>query len=347
MIKIDDPNRDGGVIFHQDVNRGKRSILLDLRRPEGREVFWRLLEDADVLVENFRQGALERLGLGYEQVRAVRPDIIYASLNTYGYAGPRAGQPGWEQLAQATTGMQMRYGAPVGERGRPALQPFAVLDFGTGLAAAYGVALALRQRRLTGLGQRVQTSLVATAGTMQSLFLPGLYGQADGLEPSGQGAKGFSPFHRLYRAADGWFFLAMTSGDLPAAEAIAGLGGLRSQTAKRIGSFLEEQFARRPVAEWVQELQGAGIGAHALRSVAEVMSDPWARSHGVALTREAPGLGLVDTIGPVAQLSRTPTQPGRPAGYAGSEGREIVRESGLSEPELQLLIDAGVVGGRL
>src|SRR5439155_5153663 len=98
VIKIDTPRRPANRV-HNDVNRGKRSILLDLKTPEGLDLFWRLVEDADVIVENFRVGVVERLGIGYEQVRARKPDIVYASINAYGYEGPWAGRPGWEQVA--------------------------------------------------------------------------------------------------------------------------------------------------------------------------------------------------------------------------------------------------------
>ena len=132
VIKIEAPQRPPGAAFHYDVNRAKRSIVLDLKRPGALDVFWRLLEDADVVTQNFRRGVAERLGFGYEQVRARRPDIVYASLNTYGHVGPFADRPGHEQIAQAATGMQARYGGD----DRPELQRYAVNDYGTGYFGA-------------------------------------------------------------------------------------------------------------------------------------------------------------------------------------------------------------------
>ncbi|HZU75552.1 MAG TPA: CoA transferase, partial [Dehalococcoidia bacterium] len=146
VIKIDGParpsvlaqgrqNAAGPNSFNLEVNRGKRSIVLDLKTPEGQELFWKLAEDADVIVENYRKGVIDRLGVGYEQVRERRPDIVYASLNAYGYEGPWAGWPGHEQMAQTVSGMSVRFGG----EGRPVLQPVAVNDFGTGLLGAYAV----------------------------------------------------------------------------------------------------------------------------------------------------------------------------------------------------------------
>ena len=117
---------------HNDINRGKRSILLDLRSDEGRDVFWKLLEDADVVAQNYRAGSLERLGLGYEEVRKRKPDIIYASLNAYGHIGPWAERPGHEGFAQATAGMTHRFGGD----GVPESQPNPVNDYGTGFMGA-------------------------------------------------------------------------------------------------------------------------------------------------------------------------------------------------------------------
>ncbi|MFQ6026235.1 MAG: CoA transferase, partial [Dehalococcoidia bacterium] len=123
VIKIDDPSRPYDPVGNVDVNRGKRSLLLNLKQEVGRDVFWKLLESADVVVENYRKGSIAKLGLGYEEVRKRKPDIIYASLNAYGYDGPWAERPGWEQLAQATSGMEVRRG---GRDGAPMLMPYPV-----------------------------------------------------------------------------------------------------------------------------------------------------------------------------------------------------------------------------
>jgi crotonobetainyl-CoA:carnitine CoA-transferase CaiB-like acyl-CoA transferase len=119
VIKIEAPARASQSGFHNDINRGKRSIILDLKTREGLEVFMRLVDTADVVVQNFRNGVADRVGFGYEAVRARKPDIVYASLNAYGQVGVFAGRPGHEQIAQAATGMQERYGGD----GRPRLRP--------------------------------------------------------------------------------------------------------------------------------------------------------------------------------------------------------------------------------
>ena len=120
-IKIDDPSRPYDAAGNVDVNRGKRSIQLDLKSERGKEVFWKLVDSADVVVENNRKGAMERMGLGYEEVSRRKPTIVYASLNAFGYDGPWSQRPGWEQLAQATSGIQVRRG---GRDAAPKLLPY-------------------------------------------------------------------------------------------------------------------------------------------------------------------------------------------------------------------------------
>ena len=149
VIKIDDPARPYDPSGSLDVNRGKRSILLDLKQEAGRQVFFDLLETADVVVENYRKGSLAKLGLDYDSLKQRKPDLVYASLNAYGYDGPWSERPGWEQLAQATSGMQARRG---GRDAAPMLMPYPVNDYGTGMMGAYAVALALHERNRTGPG---------------------------------------------------------------------------------------------------------------------------------------------------------------------------------------------------
>ncbi len=325
VVRIDNPQR-GNVVFHVDINRGKRSLLLDLKKPEGLDVFWKLLENTDVVVQNFRKGVAEQLGIGYEAVKARKPDIIYASLNTYGRVGPWADRPGHEQIAQAATGMQERYGGD----GRPTLAPFAVNDYGTGFMGAFGVALALLHRRKTGEGQHINTALAYTATMLQSLFLQDYEGkQWD--EPRGLEAIGSGPLNRAYRANDGWFFLAARPGDLPA--------GLVSKSEHE----LETIFAEGSSGRWVAELCAAGAGAHAiLQDYRALMEDPWVVERGLSITRDHEGLGPVTTIAPSPKLSRTPATPGRPAPPPGSDVASILAEIGMLS-ELDRLVEAGVV----
>ncbi len=336
VIKVDAPQREGGIAFHSDVNRGKRSILLDLKSDQGREVFWKLVEWADVVVQNYRAGALERIGLGFEEVRKRKPGIIYASLNAYGHGGPWEHRPGWEQLAQAASGMQMRYG---GEQ--PVLAPFPVNDYGTGILGSFGVLLALLHKARTGNGQQVRSALAYTAGLLQSPFFSDYEGKRWD-EPRGQDSLGSGPLHRLYEASDGWLFLALPESQLATLAGVEGMPSTADLAPEKRESKLEAAFRTASVETWVRRLQAAGIGAHAAVSVPELQVDPWVVEHGLLLTREHDGLGLVTTNGTSARLSETPPQPGAPASRPGADARSVLATIGL-EDQLQALETRGVV----
>ncbi len=327
VVKIEPPMRPPNDTFHLDVNRGKRNIVLHLGTPEGQEVFWRLVEGADVVVQNFRKGVAERLGIGYEQVRARRPDIVYASINTYGQVGPFAGRPGHEQIAQAATGMQARFGG----EGQPRLQNYAVNDYGTGYLGAYAVALAMLHRQRTGEGQHVDAALAYTATLIQSPFMVAYEGKRWD-EPRGLDVVGSGPLHRAYEASDGWFFLGARTADLDALQRIAGLEEIGTLDSEALERALEDRFLGKSVDEWVSALNAAGAGAHrVLADTEELMTDPWVVAHGLSLTREHTGPGLVTTTGPAPRLSRTPVVPGRPAPPVGGDALDVLAEIGMED----------------
>jgi crotonobetainyl-CoA:carnitine CoA-transferase CaiB-like acyl-CoA transferase len=338
VIKIDNPQRGGSIASHNDVNRGKRSLLLDLKTAAGRDVFWRLLEGADVVAQNYRAGKLDKLGLSYEHVRQRKPDIIYASLNAFGHVGPWAARPGHEQFAQAATGMQRRFGGD----GQPMIQPNPINDYGTGFMGAYAVALALLHRQRTGEGQHVDTALAYTAMIHQSPFMQ-VYAGKRWDEPGGQERLGSGPLHRAYRARDGWFFLGARLSDLPRLVTVDGLASIATQPQEALEHILEQRFASDTITNWVARLTSAGIGAHrCVSDLDALLQDPWVAAHQLSLTREHADIGLVTTCGPAPRLSRTPIRVGQPASRPGSDAPEIFSEIGLDH-RLAALIEADVV----
>ena len=334
VIRIDSPHVKT-VLRHNDINRGKRSILVDLKTPGGLEIFWKLVDKADVVLQNFRGGVAERLGIDYERVRARRPDIVYGSMNTFGHIGPYANRPGHEQLGQAVSGMQVRFGSA-----KPATAPFAANDYGTGLMACYGVALALLHRRRTGEGQFVDSALAYTATMLQSALLQDYTGKAWD-EPHGQEATGSGPLDRLYQASDGWLYLsAPAPGELAHCTELAGLANLHGTELERA---LEERMRSRTVAAWVELLNKAGIGAHrVVPDLPELMTDPLTVARGVAITRDHEGFGPITTTAPGVRLSRTPVTPGRPAAKPGSDAASVLAEIGMAG-DLDRLIREKVV----
>ena len=338
VIKIDNPNRESSMEAHNEVNRAKRSILLDLKTEEGRNVFWHLLEDADVVTENYRAGRVQKLGLGYEEVRKRKPDIIYVSLNAFGHQGPWADRPGHEPFAQAATGMDHRLGGD----GPPLRQPSPINDYGTGFMGAYGVALALLHRLRTGQGQYINSSLAYTAMTHQSPFMQ-LYDGKTWDETRGADSLGDGPLHRAYQARDAWLFIGARDTDLPRLACVDGLEGIDSLRGEALNESLEARFQSDDVQTWVQRLNDAGIGAHRiLPSVAEHLDDPWLKDHRLVVTKEHDEIGLVTIYGPAPRLSRTPVTEGRPAPKPGAQGREILEEAGLGR-EFDTLLERGAI----
>jgi crotonobetainyl-CoA:carnitine CoA-transferase CaiB-like acyl-CoA transferase len=314
-----------GRAFSIDVNRGKRSIVLDLKDDGDRDVLWALIDQADVLVENFRGGVIDALGFGYAAVRARRPGIVYASLNTYGYAGPWRDRPGHEQLAQTVSGMAERYGGD----GPPVLQNVGALDdYGTGVLGACAVIAALLHRDRTGEGQRVTAALAATAGLLQSAFCYDYPGRSWD-EPRGQDARGWGPGQRLYAAAGGtWLFLGAGPGQLAGLGAVEGLDGAPGPAGPALEGWLEERLAREPAGVWAGRLTAAGIGAHPVVSMDELRDDPWVRAHGLIAERFHEGAGLVAQAGPALRMSATPVRIGRPAPLADADRDDVLAQLG-------------------
>ena len=333
VIKIDSPHRDP-VPWHNDVNRAKRSILLDLKAEEGRQIFWRLLEDADVVLENFRTGVADKLGIGYEAVRARRPDIIYCSVNAYGQTEGYATRPGREVLMQALTGMQTRYGGT-----KPAQNPINANDYATGLGACLGVALALFHRRRTGQGQYVNSALIYGATLMQSSLMQAYEGR-QWEEPGGLDCLGRDPLYRMYRASDDWVFMAALAQDLPNCPELSDVAGMHGSALE---GALEARFRERPVDEWVKLLSTADIASQrVVLRFEDLMNDPVAIRQGLSLTRFHEGQGMVTTTGPGIRLSRTPMCAARPAPMPGTDAESILGDIGMAG-EVERLVALGVL----
>ncbi len=333
VIKIDSPHRNP-VSSHNDINRGKRSILLDLKTKKGLEIFWKLVDQADVVLQNFRKGVAGQLGIGYEALKARKPGIIFCSLNTFGQLGPYAERPGHESIGQAISGMMERFGSD-----KPALAPFAGNDYGTGLMGAYAVALALLHRQRTGQGQHVDTALAYTATMLQSGLLQGTSGKQWN-EPRGQECLGHGPLNRMYKAGDAWLYLAGRAEQLRACTALADLAG---KSGTELEKALVQRIATRKAEEWVKDLNAAGFGAHrVVTDFDELMDSPLAKARGLSVTREHDVIGPVRTSGPGPRLSGTPLSAGRPASKPGSDAASVLKEIGMDR-ELERLMREKVI----
>jgi crotonobetainyl-CoA:carnitine CoA-transferase CaiB-like acyl-CoA transferase len=319
VTKINAPQRR--IVAHGVVNRGKDSILLDVTTEEGKEVFWRLVDQADVVVQNFPPGTAERYGIGPAAVAARKPEIVYVSVSCYGGEGPWAPGRGYETQAQAVTGVMARAGGP----GKPAvLGPYNLLDYGTGVLAAYAAVLGLHHRGRTGSGLELRTSLVQTASHHQARFLVDHPGARHGTEPAGPGALGEAPHQRFFQAADGWLYVHADSVEQLAA-------------AVGDGPDVTTAIAARSTRDVVETLVAAGIGAHEVVALADLMTDERVRRRGLSITQVSEEVGEVRMPGPAITMSATPPRLGPPARRPGADAARVLERIGLADalPDLE------------
>lgn len=347
VIKVDSWYRPPSDRQLHDVGRGKRSVCLELTKPSGLEAFYRLVDTADVVLGGFRRGVAERLGIGYEQLRRRKPDIVYLAINAFGQAGDWANRPGYEQNAQAATGVQVRNG---GRGAKPIHSPYTFNDYGTGLMGAYAVMLALLHRRRTGRGQLVHTSLAQTGSTFSSPFLVD-YAGYERNEIEGLGARRIDAFNGLYEAADGWFAIAEAAWDalasIPelahlAARAEFATPAMRADNDALLAEEMSAAFRRRPTSDWLAALNAAGVYAVANADVPTAMATDYARQRGLVVEADMGAYGRVTHGGVAPRMSKTPPRLGS-APLFGEETEAVLLDLGYSVDELDTLREDGVI----
>ena len=336
VIKVDPEHRVPALTPWLDVGRGKRSICLNITKDAGLEAFYKLADSSDVVLTGFRKGVAERLGIGYEQLSERNPRIVYAAINAFGQEGPWAMRPGFDQNAQAATGMQLRNGGDDGEPGPP---PYTFNDYGTGIMAAYGVILALLERERTGKGQKVDTSLAYTASTFSSEYMI----DYEGFEPdeiSGPEAKGSGPFSRLYRTSDGWLALSAERADeqkrLLQLEPFGGI------TEVDLSGGLETVFASNSTSDWTEMLSGAGVPATSHQGLKDVRSDSYARDAGLIISEQHEAFGTIEHAGTAQRLSKTPARVGTSPVFGG-DTESVLTELGYTREEIDSMRADGVI----
>jgi crotonobetainyl-CoA:carnitine CoA-transferase CaiB-like acyl-CoA transferase len=318
VVKINAPKQGVGGY----LNRGKRSLLLDLESFEAQQVFWRLLQDTDIVVQNFSPGTAERLGIGYAEVRARKPDIIYTSGSCYGYGGPWTRGRGWERQGQAVAGIMERLEPPA------ILGPYNLIDIGTGTLATFATGLAVYNKLRTGQGQEAQASLCQTATYQQTPYMLDYKGYV-ATEPRGYGALGTGPLNRFYQARDRWFFLAVPKIDAGKLASVEGLQDLEG-SASKLDAALEQRFAGDDASVWVERLREAGLSAQAVVPVAELMTDPYVKQRGLSVSQDVEGVGATTAPGLSVRLSRTPMRLGEPH-RPGADAAAILGEIGMAD----------------
>ena len=329
VVKINAPNST--VTAHGIVNRGKRSILLNVEAERGQAVFWELAARSDVIIQNYPEGTADRYGIGYRHVRARFPDAVYVSVTCYGEGGLWGARRGYETQGQAVTGMMERAG---GDHHVPeVLGPYNVVDFGSGVMAAFAASLGIFHRTRTGAGGRVTASLAQTATYHQAIFMLDHAGGQRNAEPRGPEALGSGPFQRYYQVRDGWIFLGMKPSQLPSLQSVpwlAAVAWISPADAAAVEKALSAALAERSAAEAVQALREAGAGAHEVLTTEQVMTREPAMKLGLSVIQRSGEFGPVVMPGLTVRLSESPLVLGRAAGRAGSDADSILAEAGLA-----------------
>jgi crotonobetainyl-CoA:carnitine CoA-transferase CaiB-like acyl-CoA transferase len=312
-------------------NRGKRSLAVNLKTPEGREIVERLAAEADVMMENMRPGVVDRLGLGYERMRSINPRLIYSSVTAFGSTGPYIDRPGFDPLLQAMSGVMTLQGFG----GPPQYLRIAVTDYYTAALAAQAILAALYVRERTGRGQRVETSLLHASLALQSGNVVEYPGKPTIMR--------VNPTYRLYQAGDGqWFFLACgnqtfwvklcTALDLTdlADDPRFASWLLRLDNNEALLPLLEARFASAPRAHWLAVLAAHDIPAAPVQPLAEFMDDPAVRHLDMVHEYDHPDVGRLRLMGQPLVFSDTRTEDPGPPPALGADTEAVLRELGYA-----------------
>ena len=322
-----------------NLNRNKRSFALNLKGKAAREVFYRLTETADILIENYRPGVTKRLGIDYETLSKINPGLIYASISGFGQTGPWSQRPGFDLIAQAMAGVMSITGQPGGP---PTKAGVPVSDIGCALFALYGILSAYIGRQKTGRGQYVDASLFEAAIAFSIWDISEYWGTGRVPTPLGT-ANRFSAPYQAVRAKDDFFVMGANSNKLwqtlcEVLERPDVLGDARFKTIadrllNRVALIeeLEKSFAARKAADWIDILLAAGIPAGPILNYAEALASDHAIAREAVMEFEHPIEGKVKSIGFPVKLSETKQRVRLPPPLLGEHNDEILRELGIDE----------------
>ena len=348
------PMRNEGMAgYYLNLNRNKRSIALDLKTEAGRSVVLRLAKDADILLENYRPGAMRRLGLGYEDLRAVNPRLVYTSISGFGQTGPWADRPGFDLMAQAMSGVMSVTGYPGGP---PVKAGVPVADIGCALFAIYATLSAYIGAKNTGQGQYVDAALFDSAMAFSIWDVCDWWGTGKPPEPLGTANKMTAPYQAM-ACADGHFVMGANSqklweklcallgrAELLADERFSTIA-LRLANRAALQEALEQTFRAHGKEHWVQLLLDNGIPAGPILTYPEAFGSEHAQARGMRLEIDHPVEGRVPNIGFAVKLSGTPQQVRRHPPLLGEHTEEVLREAGLAQEDIERLRAQGAFGG--
>ena len=338
--------------YYLSINRNKRSLTLNLQDAQAQEVFMKLAQDIDVVVENFTPGVMGRFGLDYDAVKAVNPKVVYCSISGFGQDGPYRNRPAYDQIMQGVGGLMSITGEPDGE---PQKIGIAVTDIGAGMWSAFAIMAALNHRGKTGEGQYIDISMLDAQVawlTYQAAFF-----FANGEAPKRMGAAHptLVPY-QAFMCKDGKYINVAVGSERIWERFCQGMGredlkdhpdyatnSVRVNNRGAMVSMLQEIFLTRPVAEWVKDLQAANVPCGPINDLADVFADPQVLARNMYLEMAHPTLGSIKQTGLPIKFSLTPGGLDRHPPLLGEHNQEILKSLGYSEADVQSLMAQSVI----
>ena len=364
VIKIEKPNGgddtrrygppfiEGESAAFLTLNRNKRSIVLDLKSEQGIAIVRRMLEDADVMIHNFRPGVVDRMGLSYDDVSALNPAIVYCTVSGFGTTGPYSSRAGFDLVAQGMSGLMSINGFPGAP---PAKVGVPMADLNTGMFCAYGILTAYINRLSTGKGQHVDASLIES-GIAYTLYESATYfatGEVAG--PLGSAHRMIAPY-QAFATQDGYINIgaanqnnwermcrAVGREDLLDDERFAS-NPERMVSIDALTPIMEETFRTQTTGHWVKTLENAGVPCGPIYNIEQVYADPHVQSREMAVPLEHPKSGSIHNIGVAVKLSDTPGSVRTPAPILGQHSEEVLTQFGYADKDVAAFRDAGVLG---
>lgn len=332
------------------LNRNKESLVLDLKTDKGKEISLKLIERADVLVENLRPGAAGRLGLGYETLRSLNPGLVYCSISAFGQTGPAADKPGFDTLGQAMSGLL----SVLTDLDEPKVMGIALSDYTTGLSAGYGILGALLARQKSGEGSKVETSLLratlsfigeTAAGYLRTGQIPDRLARVKNAHAFAFLAKDRLPLVVHCSVPEKFwdgFLKAVNRKDLAEDKRFSTRDSRRKNYVD-LERELARTFATRTRDEWLQKLAERDVPAAPLYNMAEVLSDPQVEHLGLVEEVEHPKAGKLKFVGPAVSLTSRSKETAKPPPLLGEHTKTILTELGYSDAAVRDLQSQGVV----
>lgn len=335
----------------QNIHRNKRGITLNLKDPDGIAVLLRMVEQADVVVENFRPDVKDRLGIDYESLQAVNPKIILASISGFGQDGPYAKRPGFDQVAQGMGGLMSITGLP-GQG--PVRTGIPIADLTAGLFCAMGILVALLEREHSGKGQWVQSSLLQAQISMLD-FQAARWLVAGEVAPQAGNNHPTSIPTGVFKTSDGHINIAASGETMwqRCCDAIGrpelkdnpdfATGELRSKNRDAVNAAIEDVTRTKTSAEWIDILAGIGVPCGPIYTIDQMFDDPQVKHLGMTHPVDHPKLGPLNLVGQAFNLSRYKPKTGVPTPDRGQHTDEVLQEFGLDADEIDELKERGVL----